>query len=28
METRGFVNYPPNTPTHWCASYNERVAAV
>jgi len=28
METRGFVNYPANTPTHWCASYNERVAAV
>jgi len=28
METRGFVNYPPNTPTHWCDSYKERVAAV
>jgi hypothetical protein len=28
METRGFVNYPANTPTHWCDSYKERVAAV
>jgi hypothetical protein len=25
---RGFVNYPANTPTPWCSSWKERVAAV
>jgi len=28
MNERGFVNYPANTPTPWCASYNQRVAAI
>ena len=27
MEEKGFVNYPANTPTYWCASYEQRVAA-
>lgn len=28
INERGFVNYPANTPTPWCASYKERVSAV
>jgi len=28
INERGFVNYPANTPTPWCASYKQRVPAV
>ena len=28
INERGFVNYPANTPTPWCASYKERVPAI
>ena len=28
MEEKGFVNYPCNTPTYWCDSFKQRVAAV
>ena len=28
LNERGFVNYPANTPTPWCASYKERVPAI
>jgi len=28
VQERGFVNYPANTPTPWCASYKERVPAI